>query len=339
MNCPKKIYFYFIIFYYILKNPLYIHKNPFLNKIKNNILNITNNNINNIPKDIQKILLNKLEFIITNFFECDNYFNKPENYYAKSNINIMLNNFNKNEIRNDPYSIILAKDSSTCMTFKSSKNPNENSPKKIKKNIIDEIKNCPILNDKINIYDNFTFIDFKKIKLEKNINNGNFILYFIEEIISEKLLLEDYNYEQFFYYCLSNKKCGTKFIPNKSKKGFKINENIVINTYNSYFKGEEDKLIIYNKTLQSKLTEFKDYSFPFGFNGFVLINNKILICPCKHKQKEESGFFYIVFIDNDWVNSSSRVQQNSEERAGKGIKEEETRKDNIKFWFYKNRKF
>ena len=281
MSCPKKIYFYYILFNYILKDPLYINKNPFLNEVKNNIQNITNNNLDNIPRDMENVLLDKLKFVVKTFLDCD-----------RTNINI------KNEIKNEPYSRVLTKDSSTHMTFNSSKASNENSPKNIK-NIFDEhfiIKSFPILNESVYSYDDLLSPEHTKIKKEKNINNAKTNLYFIEQIISDKLLLEEKNYEHFLYYCLPNKKWGKVFISDIYKNEFKINKDIVIKIYNSFFKGGEDKLIIYNKTLQSQITYIKGYSFPLGFSGFTLINNKILICPCK--TEEESGFFYLVFMDD-----------------------------------------
>ena len=142
-------------------------------------------------------------------------------------------------------------------------------------------------------FNNSTISYDYKIKQEKNINNSKYLLYFIEETISDKFLLEEKIYDHFFYYCSPYKQLGKIFISEKSKNELKINNNIVIELHNSYFEGEEDELKIHNET--KPYEPIKEYSFPLGFSGFALIKNKIFISPAK--KKEESGFFYIDFIN------------------------------------------
>ena len=94
----------------------------------------------------------------------------------------------------------------------------------------------------------------------------------------------------------------------KSQRKFRINENLYVYTSNSFFKGEEDKLEIYAKTIQSPITIFKDYSFPFGLNGFNLINNEILICLCK---KNETNGILSIYCLNDKTLNTNFVETNN----------------------------
>ena len=293
LKCPKKIYHYFIIFNYIFKDSLYIYKNPFLSLVKKNITNIIKNELNNVDIYMPKKQFKKFKNVVEKFLDCDYYKQLFNNYLEKVKKEKKNNKFhqiyldkNKNELRYEsfyPQRIFRCKYSSTYITLNGAKVSNENL--KTNQNIL-ENKDLPKLNEKEYLYENRTFESHRKGKIDKNNKSKNDILIFIEEIINDKILLEDKNSKQIIFYCLPNKKWNKIIFSDKSQKEFRINENLVIYIFNKYFKGEEDKLLIYNKTSQSKITTIKDYSFPFGLNGFAVMDNNILICPCKKDKKK-----------------------------------------------------
>ena len=293
LKCPKKIYHYFIIFNYIFKDSLYIYKNPFLSLVKKNITNIIKNELNNVDIYMPKKQFKKFKNVVEKFLDCDYYKHLFNNYLEKLKKEKKNNKFhqiyldkNKNELRYEsfyPQRIFRCKYSSTYITLNGAKVSNENL--KTNQNIL-ENKDLPKLNEKEYLYENRTFESHRKGKIDKNNKSKNDILIFIEEIINDKILLEDKNSKQIIFYCLPNKKWNKIIFSDKSQKEFRINENLVIYIFNKYFKGEEDKLLIYNKTSQSKITTIKDYSFPFGLNGFAVMDNNILICPCKKDKKK-----------------------------------------------------
>ena len=314
LSCPKKLYHYFILFNYILKDSLYIYQIQYLSIVKKNILNIINKKLNNLNLDMPKKLFKKLKNIVEKFLDCDFYKKKFNNYLEnikqeKQNIKISNIYFvrNRNEIRYDkfyPHEIFRCKYLSTYITLNCAKVSNEYLKKHNKVNIF-ENNGLPKLNTKEYLYANRTFEAHRKGKIDKNNKSKNYILIFIEEINDDKVLLEDQNFVQSIYYCLPNKKWNKMIFSDKSQKEFRINENLVVFTYNKFFEGEEDKLVIYNKTSQSKITTIKDYSFPFGLNGFTVMNNNILICPCKEDGKkgilsiysENNKVFHLNFLE------------------------------------------
>ena len=314
LGCPKKIYHYFILFNFILKDSLYIYQIPYLSIVKKNILNIINKQLNNLNIDMSK-KFKKFKNIVEKFLDCDFYKKKFNNYLEnakqeKQNITIPQIHFdrNRNEIRYDnfyPNVISRSKYLSTYITFNYAKVSNEYFQEDNKK--IFENNGLPKLNAKEYLYANRTFEAHRKGKIDKNTKSKNYILIFIEEINDDKVLLEDKNFKQCIYYCLPNKKWNKMIFSDKSQKEFRINENLVVFTYNKFFEGEEDKLVIYNKTSQTKITTIKDYSFPFGLNGFTVMNNNILICPCKQDDRkgilsiycENNKVFHLNFLETN----------------------------------------
>ena len=78
----------------------------------------------------------------------------------------------------------------------------------------------------------------------------------------------------------------------KTNFGFKINENVVAYSYNSYFKDQEDILIIYDKSSEDR-NYIEGYLFPIGINGLALMHNKILMGLCK-KDGQNDIFYFIL---------------------------------------------
>ena len=304
LSCPKKIFHYFILFNYIFKDSLYIYQNPFLFNTKKNINNIIKKQLNNIDIDMPKKQFKKFKNVVEKFLDCDYYKNIFNNYLEKvkqekldKKIRAIYLDINKNKLRYDkfyPDCILRCKYSSTYITLNVAKVSSENFQINNNENILVN-NDLPI---EEYLYANPTFEDHRKEKLDKNNKSKNYFLIFIEQINSDKFLIEDKNFKHYIHYCLPNKKWDKMLFSDKSHKEFKINENLVIYIYNKFFEGEEDKLEIYNKTSQSKITEFKDYCFPFGLKGFAVINNNILICPCK--KNEINGILYI-YCENDKI--------------------------------------
>ena len=294
--CPITINYFYFLFKYILKDSSYIYQIPFLFKVRNNILKILKTNSNFITIKKPK----KTEFVIKKFLDIDYYINKYiEKDFNRTNINYTDNdNDNENDFIK-LYSKAITINQALTTYFASNKetftheNKEEN---KSKKNKINEIRALSEINNNQHLFSNCSLEISKKIKS----NNDSYYnkLNYLEEIINDNIFLEDYNYEQSIRYNLPNKSPQKMLFSDKTKLGFKINENIKVYSYNSYFEGEEDILIIDDKLSNNK-TKIKGYSFPTGINGFALIHNKILIGPCKKNGK--NGIFWINFEKKDFV--------------------------------------
>ena len=89
----NKINFYFILFKYILKNPIYIYYIPFLLETKNKIIKlIKHNSIEYLFNNINDKIKNKLDEIFK--------FIVDSNYYIKKDLNISTHNYNELNIKN-----------------------------------------------------------------------------------------------------------------------------------------------------------------------------------------------------------------------------------------------
>ena len=78
----------------------------------------------------------------------------------------------------------------------------------------------------------------------------------------------------------------------------RINDDLKFHADNSFIKGKEDKLEIYNETEQSVVKTIKNYSISMNLNGYAIKNEKILILPCKKYVKGQKNGILIVSVEN-----------------------------------------
>jgi hypothetical protein len=186
-----------------------------------------------------------------------------------------IDNFNEN------YQVL-----STCMTSNKEKDTLEKKEDNESKKIKSHVKALSVVNNNQHLLSNCSLDISKKIKSKKyNLN-------YLKEIITDKIFLEDYNYRQPIIYNLPNKNPQKMIFSDKTNFGFKINENVVAYSYNSYFKDQEEILIIYDKSSGDR-NYIEGYLFPIGINGLALMYNKILIGPCKKDGKNDIFSFIL----------------------------------------------
>ena len=256
LQCPITINYFYFLFKYILKDSLYIYQIPFLNNIRQKILKLLKNNYNFITKEN--------EFVIKKFLDIDYYTNE----YIKKDIDLnfmdLIDNFNEN------YQAL-----STCMTSNKEKDTLEKKEENKSKKKKSRVKSLAVVKNNRHLLSNCSLDISKKIKSKKyNLN-------YLEEIFADKIFLGE-----------ANKNPQKIIFSEKTNFGFKINENVVAYSYNSYFKDQKDILIIYDKS-SGKKNYIKGCSFPIGTKSMALMHNKILMGPCKKDGK--NGIFLLYF--------------------------------------------
>ena len=99
LNDENKIYFYYILLKYILKNSLYIYQINFLLKTRNFLINLTNNDINEISTFLNNNNINdKIYYIIKFILDSGFYYNKFKQNVNNSN---QINGINNNYFESD----------------------------------------------------------------------------------------------------------------------------------------------------------------------------------------------------------------------------------------------
>ena len=139
-------------------------------------------------------------------------------------------------------------------------------------------------------------IDYNNETIKKSENDYNlWALFFKILFYIDNLILEEKD------ILLTNINCyGDIIFQNSNKIFFKINEDISVKTHNRFINGE-DKLILYNSISKREIKTIKGYSFPLGINGFDIMHNKILICPCiKFVKGQKNGIFLLNFLNKDF---------------------------------------
>ena len=216
---PKKNKFYYFLFKYVLKNPIYIYQIPLLfnlriklkQAIKSNLIeNILSNIINEIK------ITNKIIYVINTILDSKYYFDKFKNSFNKiivEKYNLYYQNIINNKL---PISYYLF---------------NSNHLKSLNKNEI--VKKLNILNHNSNK---------KKKKYNKLVNQN-----IKEQNINKEL--ENYNIEKYTFLNEDNKFIMKKKLENDNKKEIEennINNIIIHNNYSDCPKKEE--IIINKKT-------------------------------------------------------------------------------------------
>ena len=353
LSDDKKIYFYFILINYILKDSIYIYQIPFLIKFRKFVIdNIkSKSNLRILFEHIPKKMLIKISFIIEKLSDCAYYKKifkdyKDQLFNSKKSNNININYFSIFKYKNnklnediiyDNYNqFIISRYLNTTITIynnNSTNNININTQHINNENNIENNNGNYNENNIDNFYENYngnnnennndykskeSFIFKTEIypKINKTIeatdnnnepikqseNDYNSLANFFK-IIYEKLdlILEEKDELKFIESFLTNINCYKDIIfPNSKKIFFKINENISVKTHNRFINGE-DKLILYNSISKKEIKAIKGYSFPLGINGFDIMHNKILICPCiKFVKGQKNGIFLLNFQNKEF---------------------------------------
>jgi hypothetical protein len=312
LDDKKKINFYYVLLYYILKNPFYIYQFPFLIKTQKFFRELTK--ANNYIMNIDESIYDKTTYIFEKLLDSDYYNNKL------GNIMITLGNSNQQNANNDNNELSnlendlelikcelgsthikisndnISEHSKNNLTDKNNKNNNlekieekENTQMEFKSDEMNNLMKCEkenylniILTDKYNDKVDDGVLKCYKIISEKHYLSGKSD-YYINESLSESDELADETFET-------------------SRKKNKLNINIdsyqiEVHTYNSYISGNDNKLTFYDKKNEKIIKEIEGYSFPISVIGFaVMYNNKILICPCKkYSSENQKGIIYIYF--------------------------------------------
>ena len=293
----KKIYFYYFLFQYILKNSIYIYQIPFLLKIRKNILSFIKN-ASNIPslKNIDNFGKNKIEYILKTFLD--------STYYIKYIDKIVYNKDYK-DLNSFKYNFSYSNSFSNSISLEiidedENKDPNSISKKEIENEIWFKI-----------LKDSFFKIEIKKTRSQfiykyENISYKNKNIYkeikyedFLE--IKENKINSKYfdEYLKFFDFL---KSIENKLINLKENSHFKLNIILKFNSNknkNDIFNLEgRYKYNLLNQKYNST-NEFTDININKDKNGFNLffeeIKKKIEIGGSSYNEYNE---FSIIEFDD-----------------------------------------
>ena len=299
----KIINFYYILFNYILKDSLYIYENQFLLQGRKTFINIIIKKRDNlrISSEIFSKKRKKLECLIKKFLDCDFYKEKADEYLnemysskkEKKNIpkicyikcNKVINNIN--------YELFYPEDIKKLMNIQSNINSTKVSCQNFQrsniKNSLDDFKE---VNNEENLYSNLTTpLETYHNKLDNKDLNNNDKITCLKEITNDHLYFEENNSIQFIDYYLINKKWNKIKIFDESRKEIQINNYVIAFINNNFIDGKENELIFFNKSNDSIIRIINGYSFSLGLIGCDVINNEIIMCPCKkYTTGQKNGF-------------------------------------------------
>ena len=302
----QKINFYYVLFYYILKNPFYIYQIPFLIKTQKLLRKLIKNNL--IKKeffDLDHSLYDKIKYIMKVLLNSDYYFKKLDNYLraeenteqlniTENNNNNELNSILENEIESDIYET-----NTTHIKLTNRNNNHKNQRKnnfeelevtknteiKYNTNIMNQFeseKNNSCINHAVLTDKNKDTSDDGNIKCEKIINETKHLLgngnYYLSDNLPERDNIEN----EIF---IKNNKL------NINVNGYQIE----VYTYNNFL-DNVSKLIFFDKKNNCILKEIDGYSFLSSVKRIAIMHKKILICPCKQNSSEhKKGILSIYF--------------------------------------------
>ena len=230
----KKINFYYILFKYILKDPLYIYQIPFLYEAKNKVVNLLKLNKLSI-NNLEKIYAEKLEYIIL-FFTGKKYIPPVGKKIKLNKLKGLFNNIEaifRTKNCNDAY---------------------EN----IKKYSLYVNK----LKEVLKYYKNYYFISKKDIiaQIEENIKNKNFDNISKDDYEKAVEYNDRYPIIKFIYYDSNNKKIDNEkalleYVENwkeierqiKDKKTKKMKRKQLVSEYFSYLDNKDILLKIFTQ--------------------------------------------------------------------------------------------
>ena len=304
-----KIFFHYILFNYILKDTLYIYQIPYLLKIRKIIINEIKNNIDFFPVHLSKKIKGKIILMVNKLLDCDYYKNILQNYLNKIEIEKKAP-LNNNENDNNQYdkNQEIRFNNFYPSRFKKNNKVSTNAKTTIKNNLkIDEKSSEFIIDDSSNNKDEYLYekrTDLNKecqtnFEIDYNSEIFNNYLICLKTFNCDKVFLEQNN-QQFIEYQLQNKKWNKfKICDNQSKRGMRINDDLIIRVENSYIGGKKDKVEIYNIAKQSVVKTIKNYSISMNLSGYAVKNEKILFLPCKKYVKGQKNGILIISIENN----------------------------------------
>ena len=204
--------FYYFIFKYIIKNPIYIYYIPFLSKLKKLLLKFIKSNSYKLPFDQDE----KITFILTSFLDSNYYINKLNSINESKNTTISQNSYKINNT-------LLSQNIGDFSNLTSG--TNENNSIKEEKNIISQRKNSDrnINNELIESGINFNFYNCCII-IEAKKNKKTFS-YKYKEITYKNNDLEDINIQYEELIKIKDKKIKSNYF-DKFKKFISFLENI-----------------------------------------------------------------------------------------------------------------
>ena len=320
----NKIFFYYVLFKYILKNPFYISHIPFLDKTQKFFRKIIKSKkYNEVFSNLDESLNAKIMYIFKALLDSDYYFMNLSNYLdtiQNSNQQIIVenNNNNNNELinlENELEKIKYEIGSTHVVTFKNNSSLNKN-------NLTEKNNNNKQILEEIEEENNTEKPNFESNEMRQmfKLENGSFISHTILEdkyndkttdgilkchkIINEKQHLSGKG--NYYTDILSETEDPTNEIIKKDNK-FNIifgDYQIEVSTYNSFIKGNDNKLIFLDKKTKKIVKEIEGYSFPLSTNGMALLHNEILLCPYKkynREQKQGIISIYFNFIQNQYL--------------------------------------
>ena len=228
----KKISFYYILFKYIFKNPIYIYQIPLLLKIRKNIMMMINNKFNQISIYVKENIRQKVEYIIRFITDSEYYFNKYLEFNEQPFIEV--SNYFKNyyfESKKEDIKILdkiiknkkIIGNKNYLENLEIAKNMNEKFP------IIEYLFNIEIKNDNLQK----TEIEMKRFlkkweKIEKMINQKKF-----------KKMRKSYKIALINYFIEDNNRIILLKIFDENKLNYFISENI--NFLDDNFKYDDNK--------------------------------------------------------------------------------------------------
>ena len=148
--------------------------------------------------------------------------------------------------------------------------------------------------------------DYKNEIIQKSENDGHSKANFLKMILYEEYILieekDEIKFIESFLVKLNYYEDKDKDTIFHDSFTFKINENISVEIYN-YFINGKDKLILYDRSSKysKEILTIQGYSFTFEINGFDIMHNKILLCPCKkYVEGQKNGIFLIDFQSKEF---------------------------------------
>ena len=228
--------FYYFIFKYIIKNPIYIYYIPFLSKLKKLLLKFIKSNSYKLPFDQDE----KITFILTSFLDSNYYINKLNSINESKNTTISQNSYKINNT-------LLSQNIGDFSNLTSG--TNENNSIKEEKNIISQRKNSDrnINNELIESGINFNFYNCCII-IEAKKNKKTFS-YKYKEITYKNNDLEDINIQYEELIKIKDKKIKSNYF-DKFKKFISFLENI-----NNILKEKSENLTKFEINLKLNLEQ------------------------------------------------------------------------------------
>lgn len=315
LSNKKKVIFYYVLLYYILKDEVYIYQIQFLYKTQKFLRKlIKSNNYYEVLSNLDESLYDKIIYILKTLLDSEYYYDDLQNFLItlqNSNQSFIDENNNNNYIQlNNLVNELDLFKNETLITHRaitiinnSEHNNNNLTEKNNNKQKLEEIEEEH--NTETNLKSNKMTELFKlekspiisHINLEDNYNDkvadGILKCY---KIINEKQYLSGKG--NYYTELLTE---NEDFINETYKKDNKFAINIgeyqiEVYTYNSYIEGNENKLIFFDTKKKRIIKEINGYSFPISKNGMTIMHNEILLCPSKkYLPEQKQGIISIYF--------------------------------------------